>query len=152
MDGFCLNNVNCKGLTQSDLVEFGKFMFLYKQNIGDNFGRFNWYDENFKQLCKTHKIQPKGTSTIKEQHNHFWFSANKTVMGNDIAHHFLRHIRNAFAHGNITIIKEGKNKSKYFLIQDFEIKKDRTIVQTMQGKIRYDLLGVIINVLYGTLR
>ena len=144
--------INSKGLAHPDLVEFGQYIYLFKQSIGENYGRFDWDDINFKNLCKKHKIQPKGTRLIKEKHNHFWFSANKTNKGNDIAHHFLRHIRNAFAHGNITIIKDGKSKTKYFLIQDFDIKNDGTVTQTMQGRIRYDLLWMMITTLYGTLK
>lgn len=148
----CLNKVDSRGLTHSELLLFGQFIYLFKQSIGENYGRFDWEDKTFKHLCETHKIQPKGTRLIKEQHNHFWFSANKTEEGNDIAHHFLRHIRNAFAHGNIRIFKEGKSKTRYYVIQDFDIKKDGTVTQTMQGKIRQDLLWIMITTLYRTLR
>lgn len=148
----CLNKVDSRGLTHPELVSFGQFIYLFKQSIGENFGRFDWEDRNFKHLCEAHKIQPKGTRLIKEQHNHFWFSANKTEKGNDIAHHFLRHIRNAFAHGNISIIKDGKSKIRDYDIQDFDIRNDGTVTQTMQGKIRHDLLWMMITTLYGTLK
>lgn len=145
-----LSKVDCTGLIQADIIDFGRYIYLYKQCIGPYYGHFDWDNEDFKQLCKINKIQPKGNKIIREQHNHFWFSSNKKDNKNDVAHHFLRHIRNAFAHGNIRIIKDGKSKSKYFEIKDFDIKHDGNIEQTMQGKIRCDLLWVMVNVLFGT--
>ena len=149
-----LNDADCKDLTDIDFNNFGRFIYLYEQHIVKNFGMFNWNDENFNQFCKNNKIQQKGNKTILKQHNHFWFSANKTKdkHSNDVAHHFLRHIRNAYAHGNIKVVKEGKTKSKYYLIQDFDVKKNKSSEQTMQGKIRDVLLWEMINILYNTIK
>lgn len=57
--------IDNKGLTHPDLVEFGQYIYLFKQSIGENYGRFDWDDINFKKLCKKYKIQPKGTRLIK---------------------------------------------------------------------------------------
>lgn len=149
-----LTAADCKNLNETDLIDFGKFIYIYEQHIRNNFGMFKWNAETFTQFCKSNKIQPKGNRIIREQHNHFWFSANKTKdkHSNDVAHHFLRHIRNAYAHGNIKVVKEGKTKSKYYLIQDFDVKKNKSSEQTMQGKIRDVLLWEMINILYNTIK
>ncbi len=40
--------IDSKGLTHPDLVEFGQYIYLFKQSIGENYGRFDWDDINFK--------------------------------------------------------------------------------------------------------
>ena len=151
----CLDKVDRRGLNKEDFTKFGQFMYLCKQHIDNNFGRFDWKDKNFKKLCSKYKIQPKGKRSIRVQYNHFWFSAKKTEKDKketDIAYYFLKHVRNAFAHGNISVIKREKGK-RVFLLQDFkQNNKDKDMEQTMQGKIEEELLWLMINTLFSTLK
>lgn len=125
------------GLTQDDYADFDKFVGIYESKVEKRPGYFNWDDLNFKNFCKMNHIQQKGTQAKKVQNNHFWFCADQPadVTPKDIAHNFLRHIRNAFSHGRITVYR-GKHNRKYYIIQDFTLKGNKN----MSGNIRSDLL------------
>lgn len=132
-------------LTKQDRDDFARYVYIYSKAIEPYFGQFDWNNETFKYYCKTNKVQQKGTKTGKKKENHFWFNANKPdkVSVNDFAHHFLRHIRNAFAHGNIEISYKDK-KRKYYLIKDY----DHNGEPSMGGNIRSDLLWEMIWLLF----
>lgn len=105
----------------------------------------DWEDESFKHFCKVNAIKQKGNKLETKKENYFWFTAHK-LKGekyNDIAYHFFRHIRNAVAHGLISIIYVGRNKNKYYLISDY----DRD-TQSMGGYIRSDLLWQMLWLLF----
>lgn len=129
-------------LPKCDLEDFGQYLFRFKEI---RYGTLDWQKPSFVEFCKRNKIQPKGTSAKKKQLNHFWFSTNipKGESVNDIAYHFLRHIRNAFAHCNINVVIEGKKHHKYYVLEDYEINKSKS----MSGKIRSDLMWNMINTL-----
>lgn len=63
---------------------------------------------------------------------------------NDTAHHFLRHIRNTYAHCNINIVYEGRKHNKFYILKDYEMNEKLS----MSGKIRSDLLWKMIHLLY----
>ena len=90
----------------------------------------------------------KGNKKGTKKANHFWFNAVKPEKAttNDFAHHFMRHIRNAFAHGLIEVSYQGRQRQKYYLIKDFE----RHGEQSMSGYIRSDLFWQMIWYLYQT--
>lgn len=147
MQQFLQNYELATGLTKGDYANFGKFVGIYVSEVEQNPGHYNWNDPQFECFCKQNNIQQKGTKAKKNQDNHFWFDADKpaNVMPKDVAHNFLRHIRNAFSHGKITVFR-GKHNSKYYNIQDFNLGN----TQTMSGKIRSDLLWGMIERLLKT--
>lgn len=130
-------------LPKRDLELFGQFLYQFKNT---KYGTLNWSKDSFVSFCKKNKIQQKGTSAKRSQYNHFWFSTliPKGEKINDTAHHFLRHIRNAYAHCNINIEYEGRNRNKFYILKDYEMNKELS----MSGKIRSDLLWEMINLLY----
>lgn len=132
------------GLTQEDYADFGKFVGIYVSEIEPYPGHFNWDNQQFRHFCTQNAIQPKGTKAKRDQDNHFWFDADKpdNMKPKDIARNFLRHIRNAFSHGKITVFR-GRHNSKYYHIQDFKSGGS----QTMSGKIRSDLLWGMIEII-----
>lgn len=135
-------------LTNQDRNDFARYLYIYAKVIMPYFGSFDWDNNDFGQFCKQNKIKPKGNKNAQKQRNHFWFNASKPTEQkiNDFAHHFLRHIRNAFTHGLIELKHEGKQRSKFYLLKDF----DQNGQQSMQGYIRSDLLWQMIWLLYQT--
>lgn len=133
-------------MTRQDRDDFARFCYVYSKSIEPMFGHFDWDNKLFVHFCKTNNIQPKGNRKGGKKPNHFWFNASKPdgVKTNDFAHHFLRHIRNAFAHGLIEISYRGRNRHKYYHLKDFE----RHGEQSMNGSIRSDLLWEMIWILF----
>lgn len=129
-------------LPKCDLESFGQYLYRFK---GIQYGTLDWQAPSFVEFCKQNKIQHKGTSSKKKQQDHFWFStkAPKGKKVNDIAHHFLRHIRNAYAHCNIHIVREGRARHKYYVLEDY----DENHSKSMSGKIRSDFLWRMIDLL-----
>jgi hypothetical protein len=135
-------------LTKQDRDDFARYCYIYSRHIGPQFGCFKWGHSSFTHFCKSHDIQQKGNKKGDKKENHFWFDASKpqNAKTNDFAHHFLRHIRNAFAHGNIQISYRGRRRQKYYILQDF----DTTGHKSMSGCIRSDLLWEMIWLLFQT--
>ncbi len=133
-------------LTRQDREDFSRFVKVYCMYIESHFGEFLWQDEQFAHFCKQNKIQPKGAKSKAKQRNHFWFYASKPngKPENDFAHHFMRHIRNAFAHGLIDVKYEGRRRQKFYVLKDFEIHGE----QSMSGIIRSDFLWKMIWLLW----
>ena len=125
------------GLTQEDYADFGKFVGIYVSEKEQNPSHYNWENPELRHYSAQNVIQQKGTKAKRIQDNHFWFDADKpaSMVPKDVAHNFLRHIRNAFSHGKITVYR-GRHNSKYYSVQDFNTGGS----QTMSGKIRSDLL------------
>jgi len=97
-----LKEYDKRNLSQGDYESIGKFLIVYSEHIEPYYSSFRWDDITFKNYCESNKIVAKGNKNKGQQHNHFWFTAKtpKNQSTQDYAHHFLRHIRNAFAHGN----------------------------------------------------
>lgn len=129
-------------LPKCDLENFGQYLFLFEKI---RYGTLDWQKPSFVEFCKRNKIQSKGTSAKKKQLNHFWFSTYKPKGENvnDTAYHFLRHIRNAFAHCNINVVIEGKKHHKYYELEDYDMNKSKS----MSGKIRSDFMWAMIDIL-----
>lgn len=127
-------------LPKCDLEAFGQYLYRFKCIQYDT---LNWQKSSFVKFCSQNKIQSKGTRAKRIQRNHFWFSTNvpKGAKDNDIAHHFLRHIRNAFAHCNISITYEGRAHHKFYKLEDY----DKNGSKCMSGKIRSDYLWTMID-------
>ena len=107
---------------------------------GNKYGNYNLNDTKLIAFCATNHIALKNKRSKLPYL--FWFSTHqdKRTKINDKAHHLMRHIRNAFAHGLIK--KEGKN----FTFQDYS-----TIgTQTMGGHIRCDLFWAMLDLLKHT--
>ena len=64
-------------------------------------------------------------------------------MNNDYAHNFLRHVRNAIAHGNF---KKVRGKKPFYIIEDY----NKNGVQTMFGKIHTDIFWEYLNIVLHT--
>lgn len=121
-------------LSQSNILSLYEHLFLYVKQYEKNYGNFNWNDDSISTFCKNNHIVKKGCRNQKYDNDFFWFETHtKEKKGNDIAFHFLRHIRNAFAHANINKIRR-KNKS-YLIIDDY----NKNGKQTMHGEIKEDL-------------
>ncbi len=135
-------------MTKQDRDDFARYSYIYSKHIESMFGHFDWDNEEFIHFCKVNKIQKKGNKTGGKNENHFWFNASKPNGSkiNDFAHHFLRHIRNAFAHGLIEVSYNGKNRHKFYTLKDFEHHGE----QSMGGHIRSDLLWKMMWLLYQT--
>lgn len=135
-------------MTKQDRDDLARYSYVYSKHIESMFGQFDWDNEEFIYFCKINNIQKKGNKIGGKNKNHFWFNASKPkgAQTNDFAHHFLRHIRNAFAHGLIEVSYKGKDKRKFYTLKDFEPHG----VQSMGGYIRSDLLWQMIWLLYQT--
>lgn len=135
-------------MTKQDRDDFARYCYVYSKEIEPMFGHFDWDNGAFVHFCNTNKIQRKGNKKGAKKANHFWFNAVKPEMAttNDFAHHFMRHIRNAFAHGLIEVSYQGRQRQKYYILKDFE----RHGEQSMGGFIRSDLLWEMIWYLYQT--
>lgn len=125
-------------MTKQNRDDFARYCYVYSKSIEPLFGHFDWEDESFVYFCKIYNIQRKGNKKGGKKENHFWFNASKPEGEkiNDLAHHFLRHIQNAFAHGLIEISYKSRKHSKFYHIKDYE----RHGEQSMNGFIRSDLL------------
>ena len=137
-------------MTKQDRDDFARYCYIYSKHIGQMYGHFDWHNEEFVHFCTTNQIAQKGNKKGENKENHFWFNSltPKEFKTNDIAHHFLRHIRNAVAHGLIEISHRGKHRQKYYIVKDFDIHG----TQSMGGLIRSDLLWGMLWLLYQTKR
>lgn len=135
-------------MSKQDRDDFARFCYIYNHQIEKKFGEFDWDDPGFVYFCSVNKIQRKGNKNGGKKENHFWFNASKPdgVEVNDFAHHFMRHIRNAFAHGLIEISYKGRRRQKYYILKDYE----RHGEQSMLGFIRSDFLWEMIWLLFKT--
>lgn len=135
-------------MTKQDRDDFARYCFVYSRHIEPMFGHFDWENDSFIYFCTSNKIQRKGNKKGGNKENHFWFNASKPdgAKNKDFAHHFLRHFRNAFAHGLIEISYRGRSKQKFYILKDYE----RHGEQSMSGVIRSDLLWKMIWLLFQT--
>lgn len=101
----------------------GFIQFLINKLVG--------YDIESKQK----ELEQSVSSLQKEKEEQTYSIKPASMVPKDVAHNFLRHIRNAFSHGKITVYR-GRHNSKYYSVQDFNTGGS----QTMSGKIRSDLL------------
>ena len=102
-------------MTKQDREDFARYCYVYSKHIESMFGQFNWDNEEFIHFCKTNNIQKKGNKIGEKNKNHFGFNASKPkgAQANDFAHHFLRHIRNAFLMGKLKCLIKGKTNVNF---------------------------------------
>ena len=132
--------ININNLSKEEINSFYDFVCDYELNIKNKYGNYNLNDTKLIAFCATNHIALKNKRSKLPYL--FWFTTHqdKRTKINDKAHHLMRHIRNAFAHGLIK--KEGKN----FTFQDYS-----TIgTQTMGGHIRCDLFWAMLDLLKHT--
>ena len=97
------------------------FLFLYGDVIENHYGSYDWDNKLLVQFCKQNNMTKKG-NVMSSGFNFFWFEAKKGNHNiNDIAHHFLRHIRNAIAHSNF--YKLSKNGKRSYELKDYNKKR-----------------------------
>lgn len=139
--------VNSRWMSSKDRDDFARYCYIYSKHIEPYYGCFDWENVSFVHFCNMNKIRKKGKKCNTCKMNHIWFDAkkpkNKDV--NDVAHHFMRHVRNAFAHGQIEVSFKGHARRKYYLFKDFDNKG-----QTMGAFIRSDLLWSMLWLLFQT--
>ena len=138
-------NESINKLSKDNIQVLYRYLFFYTKQYENCYGRFDWNDASVANFCQEHSITSKGRRNQTYNSSFFWFDTftPKGKKVNDVAHHFLRHIRNAIAHANICKVRR-KNKS-YVIVDDYD-KKGK---QSMHGEIKEDLffqfLGIVIN-------
>lgn len=102
--------ININNLSKEEINSFYDFVCDYELNIKNKYGNYNLNDTKLIAFCATNHIALKNKRSKLPYL--FWFSTHqdKRTKINDKAHHLMRHIRNAFAHGLIK--KEGKNYNR----------------------------------------
>lgn len=115
-------------LTKDEKALCIDFLFRYEKEIKNSYGYYNWDSTEINRFCKNNNVVKK-TSRNKNYHYYFWFDTRQLVSHigktNDTAAHYLRHIRNAIAHGNI------QKEDSLIKVKDFNINGK----QTMQGQL-----------------
>lgn len=147
MDKIIFTGTSLNKLSQEDLVNISRYLLFYSKEIEQYNGHFNWKDKNFENFLKIKHIKGKGNKKTTG-FNYFWFDTYKDGGTNDIAFHFLRHVRNSFAHGKI--YKVARNKKLYYEMQDLKKNRNHKHIQTMQGVIETEYLWEMIELIYKT--
>lgn len=115
-------------LTKDEKVKAFDFLLTFESKIYHEYGKYDWEYKPLVKFCSDNKIKRKGSRKDKYG-NFFWFDTKQHEVNgikiNDMAHHFLRHIRNAVAHGNI------RKESKMVIVDDY----NTTPKQTMHGQL-----------------
>ena len=141
-------NESINKLSRDNVQELYRYLFFYTKEYADHYGRFDWNDATITNFCQKHSITSKGRRNQVYKSGFFWFNTF-TPRGenvNDVAHHFLRHIRNAIAHANIR--KERRKKNSYIIVDDY----DKHGNQTMHGEIKEDLFFQFLEIVISTLK
>ena len=119
-------------IAKEDKVKCFDFLSEFENTIKQNFGLYNINDKHLCRFLDDNKIflgkinKKDNAKALKSKYYIVFEKTKQRKKDNDVAHHLLRHIRNAIAHGHI--IKGGKNK---FCIKD--IKESGNL--TMKGNI-----------------
>ena len=116
---------NTSKLSKDDKQFAMDYLFTFEKDIRLEYGHYDWNDKSLTSFCTENHIKPKVKRNAKNWNYYFWFDTKQDKdRVNDTAHHFLRHIRNAIAHGNI------KKENKMMIVDDFHNQR-----QTMHGQI-----------------
>ena len=94
---------------KEDYPKLLEYQWKYAMEIEPFQGWFNFYDPKVLNFLNSNKIHcdtfgPKKLSTVYQKNDpYLLFSQNSRYpkSDTDVAHHLLRHIRNAIGHGNI---------------------------------------------------
>lgn len=140
-----MTNESLNKLSKDNILLLYRYLFFYTKEYVSYYGGFDWNDATIANFCQKHNIIKKGRRNQVYKSCFFWFSTftPKGEKVNDVAHHFLRHIRNAIAHANIR--KERRKTNSYIIVDDY----DKHGNQSMHGEIKEDLffnfLEIVIN-------
>lgn len=138
-----LNNKLGHKLNKEEKLRCIDFLFLYEQEINKRYGHYDFNSPQLERFCKENDVLKKGKRNCKTRY-FFWFDTKTGTSDkgkiNDIAHHLLRHIRNAIAHGNI------KKENKILKLYDY----NTTSKQTMQAHLPINFLWKYIDILINT--
>ena len=135
-----MNNVALRKLSQKDIDKLYDYLLFFEKIAIPNYGNFNW------DWIKSNSYITDNDIQIKCEHknhktNYFRFKTHKVNGINDYGYHFIRHIRNAFAHGNIQ-----KGKTNTFFITDYRKRKDGTLELSMSATIKAEYFWTILNI------
>lgn len=135
------NNV----ISEQDKAKMFDFLKYFQDDICSHFGEYDICSKEVQKFLSKNGIylgRMNKSCRQKALKSKFYilFEHNKPKgKDNDIAHHLLRHIRNAIAHGRIE-----KNGSDKFKLQDFNPKSQS---ESMFGIIDYKLFFKLIDLL-----
>ena len=132
-------------LSEKDINRAYRFIYIFEKEVYNKYGTFDFENDDVKQYCKEYRISNKVKRNSTPTDNYFWFDTRK-IKGankNDIAHNFLRHVRNAIAHGNF---KKEKSKKAFYILEDF----DKNNNKTMYGRINADIFWGYLNIVLHT--
>lgn len=131
-------------ISESDKARMFDYLKEYQDNIKDNFGKYNFADVKLQKFLSLHDIYidrfNKKCKNNASKHKYYILFEQKKPKNkqNDVAHHLLRHLRNAIAHGRIK--KKGKD---VFQLED-KSTDGKNI--TMSGEIDYKLFFDLIDI------
>ena len=85
------------------MINAYRFIYIFENEVYPNYGTFDFNSPKINNFCQEYRIKKKDKRNSKSSDNYFWFDSIKIqgALNNDYAHNFLRHVRNAFAHGNL---------------------------------------------------
>ena len=148
-----------KGLSkEKDIPRLFEYLMQYPNEIEKYKGWFNFNDKDVDKFLNRNDIfhGSYNNTNINKSQKHQWhliFEQRKDSKksGSDVAHHLLRHIRNAIAQANIEKIqkKEHKVNRHILYLKDYSITGSN---QTMDGKIEINLLHSLIKLILKTKR
>lgn len=125
-------------LSGTDMKKAYQFVRTYEGKVKSQYGTFNFDSQEINGFCQEHDIKKKENRNTRVTDNYFWFETRNAKGVNYSAHHFLRHIRNAMAHGNF---KKARGKKTFYTLEDYTEKGK----QTMGGKINADIFWKYLN-------
>lgn len=141
-------NESINKLSKDNIQVLYRYLFFYTKEYENCYGRFDWNDATVTNFCQKHCIISKGRRNQIYNSGFFWFNTftpkGKNV--NDVALHFLRHIRNAVTHANIR--KERRKKNSYIIVDDY----DKYGRQTMHGEIKENLFFQFLEIVINTFK
>ncbi len=123
-------------LDTKEIIYFYEFLFRFEQSIRKEPTGYKINAKEVNKFKKTHNITLDDKCKVIEHcdKNKFIFKGNGAA-----CFHFLKHIRNAFAHGQIT------KEKNYYIIEDKYKGK-----YTMYGRINKELFPELMEVLENT--
>ena len=100
-----MTNESLNKLSKDNILLLYRYLFFYTKEYVSYYGGFDWNDATIANFCQKHNIIKKGRRNQVYKSCFFWFSTftPKGEKVNDVAHHFLRHIRNAIAQPNFPV-------------------------------------------------
>lgn len=122
-------------MNEKERSNFYLFLYEYETIIKGQYSSYHWDNQELLSFCSRNGIGLKVRSNTKKVSNYFWFETftDSGTGVNDIAHHWMRHIRNSIAHGNV---QKMKGLRPYYVFDDY---KKAGTKHTAHGVIQCDL-------------